>query len=1096
MDKEDYKEPLKKNGPPRTIRPWRDDDEDTNYFMSEPSVSEAESSEYVRPAHIPSLLEPRADSPSSTSSKDLVEGGERSSPPPPQRQQGGGVAAYPTSPGTSLSSWDSPHLFRKQVKLYFSPEKSSALEASNNAATKNRRASNQSTSSSSSTHRLRQRSDQFLRDLKQYSVGAVKNARPEDFDSDRSNLNGADRHNVDAVIRNVRNNNNAHPAVPPVDTDQDETLVMDLSTDEEEDEVIKTTTDEPLDWEAKHSSADDEKTAERPRRARRGSGGGHRRAKSGDAASPPQKAKRGPGGHRRSRSGDAAAASLMTGGQNWKGMQFDRLPIPSEHDDEDEHEHSHDSEEIRKVTSTGNDSTPLSVDPNVAVETSGGFALGSGKNGRTSKRPRRSQRVRRLVPRAMNRLETNSTLEGEGMSRDVFSRHALESPRVIPKYVGRTSPTNESLSTIDHYTSERMESDSSGHGAGPRRRRNASDMDFYIPNRRHRTYSDADLFQPSLDHRVSDITVDSRGHGSTVSGWSNQHEPKLSTSWDPHYEAYRQRIEHYQLTDSPERPNGEHNYQFGDAPNETPDDTGSDYSQSDDSIKDDERNVRSNQLRYGPDVKQLDEFDRLYEDGEFRGKSQHVLRNKLSPFKTSGTVSSFGSRASYMPTSHSVGDYPTFVCPVCKTRQREFFTSSSAPSQFQGPAGYLALYFAIYVIAALFIFGLEEGWQALDCVYFAVITLTTAGLGDFVPTSDGAKILCSIFIYFGVACIGLLLGSYLASMLDEKSYKQAQKNRVENCSNCARLKNLQMLQMRKQRQKKSNHSQQSSLHAMRGVGFMSERNPHDLSSLGPHVLEREQKRAKSMPPINIQGSPSAVPNSSTTSSTRKTSNASSAAAASEKTEESPSEKESDNNASSYRKPLNVTSSPEATSVGNVSAGSPGMFGSPLTDQILGRQSHTRHMSLAGNDLDLSSERKFMRPRGYSADLSFRPPFAEAIPEDTPFEGQTPQSWSQHDGTEESESDEDYDDESMESETSATSDDTLDEARQRIKTAKYVFLTLKQALMNSILIILIGGLGFYSIEGLGAVDSFYFTTCLLTTVGYGMSVDVFSCVYLD
>ena len=48
----------------------------------------------------------------------------------------------------------------------------------------------------------------------------------------------------------------------------------------------------------------------------------------------------------------------------------------------------------------------------------------------------------------------------------------------------------------------------------------------------------------------------------------------------------------------------------------------------------------------------------------------------------------------------------------------------------------------------------------------------------------------------------------------------------------------------------------------------------------------------------------------------------------------------------------------------------------------------------------------------------------------------------------------------------------------------VFLTLKQAVANSVLIIAVGGFGFYFIENMTAVDSFYFTTVLLTTVGYG------------
>lgn len=727
--------------------------------------------------------------------------------------------------------------------------------------------------------------------------------------------------------------------------------------------------------------------------------------------------------------------------------------------------------------------------------------------------------MRRPLPRATERHETDSTTHEEEqqqrMSRDVFSRYALESPRAVPKFVGRasSSPTNESLSTIDHYTSERFESDSSGHGGGAPRRRSASEMDtIHIPRRSRRTMSaGAEIFPaPVIDfHRgVSDITHDSssrEGRGSPVHGYlpANMmyYDSRLSLSDPQQYVPYGYNQQYLPFGGPPETIHGRRvaPYQFRDA-SETPDDTSeSDYSVSDDA---------------------MDERERLLPKRETRRSTENVLRQRKPQFPKFGkTASPRSRRATYMPVSESGGDYPTFLCPVCKTRQREFFTVSSAPSQFQGPTGYLALYFAIYVIAALFIFGLEEGWQALDCVYFAVITLTTAGLGDFVPTSDGAKILCSIFIYFGVACIGLLLGSYLASMLDDKSYKEAQRNRVENCPNCARLRNLKATQMRRQKEKARLARKKNSLHAQRTMGFMSERTSSERSNLGPHVLGRERNkrvRTGGSPTKSQSSTSSAVPSPPEPSAPTTSKDAmGDSAQKSIVNDESSSRIEGDKNGQvssnndsetpqenkaeletidSFRQPFN-TPSPEATeSRKTESTGSPGsILGSPFTSQILGRQSHTRHMSLGVNALDASaySDRHFRRPRKYSEDLSSRPPGIESIPESTPIESHSPKSWTQQNRIEESESEDDESfAETTESEISTESDVTLDETARRIKTAKYVFLTLKQALMNSVLIILIGGLGFFTIEGMGAVDSFYFTTVLLTTVGYGTFKEVY------
>lgn len=126
---------------------------------------------------------------------------------------------------------------------------------------------------------------------------------------------------------------------------------------------------------------------------------------------------------------------------------------------------------------------------------------------------------------------------------------------------------------------------------------------------------------------------------------------------------------------------------------------------------DDEAYIHTHRLAAAELNSSLDHVERLYETNEYRGSEQAVLRSHAKT--TERTIPS---------------TLPTYICPRCGTRQREFFTTDNVAGSFEGPASYLALYFSIYVICSLFIFGLEEGWMPLDCIYFAVLTLTTAGL--------------------------------------------------------------------------------------------------------------------------------------------------------------------------------------------------------------------------------------------------------------------------------------------------------------------------------------------------------------------------------
>jgi hypothetical protein len=146
------------------------------------------------------------------------------------------------------------------------------------------------------------------------------------------------------------------------------------------------------------------------------------------------------------------------------------------------------------------------------------------------------------------------------------------------------------------------------------------------------------------------------------------------------------------------------------------------------------------------------------------------------------------------------------------------------------------------------------------------------------------------------------------------------------------------------------------------------------------------------------------------------------------------------------------------------------------------------MDLAGQQFfaagSLSSGAKTygsMRPRGFSADLGQPPP---TISETTTFNqtaGNTSVPAMQFDAADYDDIDrysefDDDDDDSMYSMSSSSSlEEFLDERRTKIRTAKYVFLTLRQALVNSMVIIAVGCIGFWLIEGFSLVDSWYFTT---------------------
>jgi hypothetical protein len=211
-----------------------------------------------------------------------------------------------------------------------------------------------------------------------------------------------------------------------------------------------------------------------------------------------------------------------------------------------------------------------------------------------------------------------------------------------------------------------------------------------------------------------------------------------------------------------------------------------------------------------------------------------------------------------------------------------------------------------------------------------------------------------------------------------------------------------------------------------------------------------------------------------------------------------------------------------------------LLGSPMTSQILGRQSHTRHMSMdlrSGASIGSTTSNALVSPRTELNTGRFRNNSVDipaTVNEGMQFNHDTT-STSTDGGDNETvdpptpssssppppppllevplrATGRDIDDLTVDSsdsstETCSSEADGIEGRNSSTRNAKYVVLTLREALINSLVIIAFGCLGFYLIEGLSLVDSWYFTTVLLTSTGYGDIVPksdggkLFATVYL-
>lgn len=86
--------------------------------------------------------------------------------------------------------------------------------------------------------------------------------------------------------------------------------------------------------------------------------------------------------------------------------------------------------------------------------------------------------------------------------------------------------------------------------------------------------------------------------------------------------------------------------------------------------------------------------------------------------------------------------------------------------------GTVSLTVAAITVAAVF-YHLVEGWDPIDSVYFATVTIATVGYGDFTPQTDAGKIFTVGYVLVGIGLF-VAAGAALADHILRRSRRLEQ----------------------------------------------------------------------------------------------------------------------------------------------------------------------------------------------------------------------------------------------------------------------------------------------------------------------------------
>lgn len=72
----------------------------------------------------------------------------------------------------------------------------------------------------------------------------------------------------------------------------------------------------------------------------------------------------------------------------------------------------------------------------------------------------------------------------------------------------------------------------------------------------------------------------------------------------------------------------------------------------------------------------------------------------------------------------------------------------------------------IYFMVGILFYYSYESWGVADCVYYIVVTFSTVGYGDLVPTTDESRLFTIFFLWTGVVFVFSIVSDFASSVIE------------------------------------------------------------------------------------------------------------------------------------------------------------------------------------------------------------------------------------------------------------------------------------------------------------------------------------------